>query len=144
MSNWFRGKRILIVEDHYIVASHLETELLHHNAIPVGPAGSVGDALSLMLSTHVDAAILDVDLMTENSLPLADVLVRRGTPFVFLSKPPTNWIPTRYRDLVLNKPPELSVVAQLFSRLSETRQDNVIPFGAYRGREAEGDHPQSY
>lgn len=81
--------------------------------------------------------------MTESSLPLADVLVRRGTPFVFLSKPPTNWIPTRYRDLVLNKPPELSAVAQLFARLSETHQDNVIPFDAYRGREVGGDQPHS-
>ncbi len=79
----FAGKRILVVEDEMIVAMLIEDILMDNGAIVVGPAARVNKALDLLGSETVDAALLDVNLAGENTMPVAQELRRRGIPFAF-------------------------------------------------------------
>ena len=58
-------------------------------------------------------AILDVNLNGEPILPVADVLVARGTPFVFATGYGERGLPEPYRDRpTLNKPFQLDRLKQ--------------------------------
>lgn len=76
------GRRVLIVEDDYFLASELAATLTWAGAEVVGPVANVRDGLAA-LDRAPDIATLDVQLGDETSLRLADELVRRGIPFVF-------------------------------------------------------------
>ncbi|MCQ4190789.1 response regulator [Methylocystis suflitae] len=81
------GRRILIVEDEYIIAADL-AQLLEGLGAKVGPAGSVADALALIArQPAIDVALLDVTLGSEKIFPVADVLQARGVAFVFATGP---------------------------------------------------------
>jgi CheY-like chemotaxis protein len=78
------GRRILIVEDEYIIAADLAQLLEGLGVTVIGPVGSVADALALLAGEPaIDAAVLDVTLGTEKIFPVADALRARGVPFVF-------------------------------------------------------------
>jgi len=79
----FAGKRILVVEDEMIVAMLIEDILMDGGATVVGPAARVAKALDLLGTESVDAALLDVNLAGENTMPVAEELRRRGIPFAF-------------------------------------------------------------
>jgi len=79
----FAGKRILVVEDEMIVAMLIEDILMDGGATVVGPAARVNKALDLLGTESVDAALLDVNLAGENTMPVAEELRRRGIPFAF-------------------------------------------------------------
>lgn len=91
----FGGKRLLIVEDEYLIASALAEFLKVRGADIVGPVGSVRQALALIERTLPDAAVLDVNLGSEQVYPVADVLIDRAVPFVFA---------TGYDQLVMRRP----------------------------------------
>jgi len=83
----FKGLRLLVVEDDYFIAVELAHSLERLGADIVGPAGSVADALEL-LGAHagkLDGAVLDIHLGEELVFPVADALMARGLPFVFLT-----------------------------------------------------------
>jgi CheY-like chemotaxis protein len=76
------GKRILLVEDEFIVAAMLEDVLRGLGAVVVGPAYRLGQGLRLAQEEAIDVAILDVNIEGERSDPIADALAGRGIPFV--------------------------------------------------------------
>src|SRR3954465_8220409 len=92
--NGLAGKRLLVVEDEYMVADDLAGGLGEEGAEVVGPAGTVEDALELVQLNRgrLDGAVLDVNLRDERVYPVADVLASRGVPFVL---PPGNEGPTK-------------------------------------------------
>ena len=75
--------RILLVEDDPIIAIMLEGMLHELKCDVVGPVGSVTAAFRLLSSKPIDGAVLDWNLGGETSLPVAEELMRRTTPFVF-------------------------------------------------------------
>jgi DNA-binding response OmpR family regulator len=80
-----RGRRILVVEDEYLLASALAEWLELMDMSVVGPAASIADALSLIARENIDFAIVDVNLRGTMSFPVAEALAARGVPFVFAS-----------------------------------------------------------
>lgn len=82
---WVCGRRILVVEDEYILAMEIGNSLLALGAIVLGPMGRVPDVLAFLETAEPapDAAILDVNLVGEMVYPVADALITRGIPFVF-------------------------------------------------------------
>lgn len=76
------GARLLVVEDQFLLAEDIVETLTEQGAIVVGPVGQLGAALALAASEQLDAAILDVDLGGHSSSPVAEVLERRGVPYV--------------------------------------------------------------
>ena len=76
------GKRILLVEDEFIVAAMLDNILTGLGAVVVGPAYRLGDGLRLAKEEAIDVAILDVNIEGERSDAIADTLAARSIPVV--------------------------------------------------------------
>ncbi|MBW6531756.1 response regulator [Sphingomonas sp. RRHST34] len=111
------GRRLLVCEDEFYVAVRLERALLDAGA-NVTLFASLAPALAhAEREDSPDAALLDINLRGELSFPLADTLLARGVPVIFLSGYDTATIPPAYRDVArLQKPVTL---AQLTGRLGE-------------------------
>ena len=91
------GRKILIVEDEYLIADDLATLLREANAEVVGPAASLPRAVRLAGDTEqIDAAVLDINLRGVNVFPLADELRQRNIPILFLTGYGENSIPVDY------------------------------------------------
>ena len=82
-----RGRRILIVEDDFLVAHVVAEELADAGAETLGPIGWLDEALGFLgrEGASVDAVVLDVNLHGQTSYPIADALAACGVAFVFVS-----------------------------------------------------------
>lgn len=80
-----QGRRILVIEDDYLVAEIVTQMLEDAGAVVLGPFGWRDEALDFISSNHadVDAALLDVNLHGHVSYPIADALIARHIHFVF-------------------------------------------------------------
>lgn len=80
-----RGRRILVVEDDYLLGQVLIDFLEEAGAEIVGPIGWVEEALAAIENgaRDIDAAVLDINLHGAKSYPIADALAERSVPFVF-------------------------------------------------------------
>ena len=76
------GLPILIVEDEAFIAMDLAEAIEHVEGQPVGPVTTVAEALELLKTETVEAAILDANLIDRDVTPLALALIERGVPFV--------------------------------------------------------------
>jgi CheY-like chemotaxis protein len=77
------GKRILVVEDEFLISAMVEDMLTELGAEIVGPAATISKALSLAEAADIDAALLDINVRGSRIDPVAAVLTARGIPFVF-------------------------------------------------------------
>lgn len=95
-----RNRLILVVEDEYVVAQDIQSELEAAGAEVLGPAPTVTDALTLLAgSAALDAAILDVNLKGELVFPVAAALRKRDVPFVFVTGYEWWMLPTAYTNV---------------------------------------------
>ena len=78
-----RNKTLLVVEDQLIIALDLEMVLRDQGAANVHVVGTAEDGLRVIASTKFDAAVLDVNLGSSTSFPVARELLRLGIPFIF-------------------------------------------------------------
>ncbi|MDQ1156008.1 DNA-binding response OmpR family regulator [Sphingomonas sp. SORGH_AS 950] len=115
------NRRILIVEDEYMLAQDLQLELEEAGAIVIGPEASVPSALSrIEQEDRIDAVILDVNLGGQFAFPVADALTARHIPFIFASGYEDDVVKSRYPDVVNCAKP--FVARQLLHSL-----ENVLP-----------------
>jgi CheY-like chemotaxis protein len=92
-----RDRRILVVEDEYLIAMNLQDGLENAGSVVLGPVPSVEKAIKKIESEpHIDAAVLDVNLGGALAYPVADLLVARKIPFVFTSGYEDNVLRSRY------------------------------------------------
>jgi CheY-like chemotaxis protein len=75
--------KILIVEDDALIAMLLEDMLSELSYEIAGVAGGVAAAMALAERVAFDAAILDVSLAGDSSLPIAKLLDEKGKPYIF-------------------------------------------------------------
>lgn len=81
-----QGKRILIVEDEYLIARQVRRVIETNGATVAGVVGTVADALRIIDGDGgIDAAVLDVNLAGERVTPVAQRLADAGVPFLFSS-----------------------------------------------------------
>ena len=93
-------RRILVVQDQYMLAEDPQRDLERLGIVVIGPAPSATIALRLIAATPVlNGAILDIDLQGKPSFPVADVLRARGIPFVFTTSHEVSILPVAYRDV---------------------------------------------
>jgi CheY-like chemotaxis protein len=96
-STALRDRRILIVEDEYLIATTLSDALEAAGSVIVGPVPSVDKAIKKIESEpQIDAAVVDVNLGGEFAYPVADTLLARHIPFVFTSGYENHILRTRY------------------------------------------------
>lgn len=118
MATGLAGKRILVVEDEYFIASDLKRALIGAGAEVIGPTGEVAKGVELVVTDGIDAAVLDVNLEIADSYPIADALMARGTPFLFLTGYDGWAVPEGYRDAPrMTKPFQMEAVLLRVSEL---------------------------
>jgi len=77
------GKRVLLVEDQFVIALDAEQILLENGAAEVDLAATLDEALRSIAEQPPDVAVLDVNLGAGTSLAVADRLAELGAPFIF-------------------------------------------------------------
>lgn len=91
------GARILVAEDEFLLASLLEQDLISAGCLVVGPFTQVGKAMQAANDEQLNLAILDINLNGEMSYSLADELLLRGVPLIFLTGYGSTVLPERFR-----------------------------------------------
>jgi CheY-like chemotaxis protein len=98
-------KRILVVEDEFLIALDIAGVLEQAGIVVIGPAGTVGDALQAIDGAEVHGALLDAHLAGEPVTRIADALKARGIPFAFVSGYGREQLPQAHRGALLVKKP---------------------------------------
>ena len=111
------GKRILIVEDEPLIALDLESTVIDHEGIVVGPIRSIAQATLIAKTEAIDGAILDLRLGGELALSVAECLCARKIPFVIHSGQADTTLPRNWPAVpMISKPaPPEKVIALLFT-----------------------------
>jgi CheY-like chemotaxis protein len=116
------GRRILVVEDEFLIRMLLEDMLAELGYVLAGVAGRVDEATELVKSVEFDLAILDVNLDGHDVYPVADLLSQRGKPFVFVTGYGGRGLPEAYsKYTVLQKPFQFEELSKTLAQLVPAR-----------------------
>ncbi|MGP1346414.1 MAG: response regulator [Phycisphaerales bacterium] len=102
-------KRVLLVEDEFLVALSIKTMLENMGFEVIGPAASIEDAMRMLDDAAVDAAVLDINIIGGTSVPIARLLQVQSRPFVFVTgyQSPSHLLPNGLKSITrLTKPVE--------------------------------------
>ena len=118
------AKRVLIVEDEFLVAMLLEDLLTEMGHQVIGTFAQVDEAMKFANQADVNFAILDINLAGATSSPVAEILRRRGIPFLFASGYGSTGLASAFEnELTLQKPYEPAelerVIAEASARVSD-------------------------
>jgi CheY-like chemotaxis protein len=78
-------KRVLVLEDNFIIALEAEDILKSLGVEHVEIASNVADAQALIAEQSFDFALLDINLGSQTSFDFAGLLIERGMAFGFVS-----------------------------------------------------------
>lgn len=105
---------MLIVEDEPLIAMQLEELLTEFRCLCASVTG-VAQSFEMLEKIHFNAAFLDLNLGGQSSLPVAEALRARGTPFAFI---------TGYADAEL--PSELAAVPIIAKPFTEVEVERCL------------------
>ena len=91
------GRRVLIVEDEAMIAGWIESILRKGGWSIVGPIATLERALATIERERFDAALLDIRINGHDAYAVADVLMKRRIPFIFVSGFTRKQMPAAYR-----------------------------------------------
>ena len=113
------GKRVLVVEDEVLLALTLEDHLRDFGWVVVGPYHDLETALEAAGAEAFDCAILDVNLNGEMVFPLAENLIDRAIPFLFVTGYAPGNLPAHLRSVPrVAKPYEGAVLIQALADIA--------------------------
>jgi CheY-like chemotaxis protein len=97
--------RILVVEDEFLIRMLLEDMLADLGYEVAAAVGTIAEASDVAATADINAAVLDVNLDGQEIYPVAEILAKRGLPFVFVTGYGENSLTPPYRDRpALQKP----------------------------------------
>jgi CheY-like chemotaxis protein len=109
------GNRLLLVEDEALTGMMMSDMLTELGFDVIGPFGRVADAMAAVGREEFQAAVLDVNLDGEMVYPVADAVLARGVPFVFVTGYSAEGIDRRFAQVpVLQKPIERQMLQSVF------------------------------
>lgn len=79
------SRRVLIVEDEAFIAFLLADQMAELGYTIVGPAFSLEEARRFATTSHIDLALLDFSLHGKIADEIADILIGRQIPFLFVT-----------------------------------------------------------
>lgn len=110
-----QNNKILVVEDESLVAMEIVNFLGSLGFDVVGPCATLSDALQTAESQDFDGAILDINLAGDLVYPLADLLVERQKPFVFVTGYRAESVEQRFLKIpILQKPIDRNLLTEIF------------------------------
>ena len=114
--------RVLVVEDEYLIRMLLEDMLDELGYGVVAAVGTISEASHIATSGEFNAAILDVNLDGQEIYPVADILAKRGLPFVFVTGYGERSLPEPYRGRpALQKPFQAEQLKRMLAELLPSR-----------------------
>ncbi len=112
------GRRILVVEDDYYLATDTSRALRGAGAEVVGPCATEDDAWAELNDRRPDAVVVDINLGQGPSFKLAETLTDRGIPFVFTTGYDAEVIPAKFEGIErLQKPIQLRQIVGAIAKL---------------------------
>lgn len=112
-------RRVLVVEDEVIVALLVEDMLAELGHEVVGLATSLEEAMRLAGTLAIDLAILDINLDGRASFPVAELLARRGVPFLFATGYAARVLEPEWRHSpILHKPFQVQELRRIIASLA--------------------------
>jgi CheY-like chemotaxis protein len=113
--------RILIVEDESLIRMLLEDMLTDLGYSVAAAVGTIAEASKVAQEGEFDVAILDVNLDNDPIYPVADILAKRGLPFVFVTGYGERSLAEPYRDRpALQKPFQAEQLEKTLANLLAT------------------------
>ncbi|MCC6913401.1 MAG: PAS domain-containing protein [Rhodospirillaceae bacterium] len=108
-----KGRKVLVVEDDYYMASDAARALQGAGAAVVGVCPTEDAALAALDREHPELVVLDINLGPGASFKLAALLKERGIPFIFVTGYDEQAIPSEF-DAVprLQKPVDLRALVR--------------------------------
>jgi CheY-like chemotaxis protein len=91
-----QGRRVLVVEDEFLVAMDIELMLGELGCEVLGPLADLASALRAAREETLDLALLDVNIAGEPVTTVAEALAERALPFVFCTGYQAENLPSRY------------------------------------------------
>ena len=92
------ARKVLIVEDDYLIASQLAVAIQCDGFAVVGPVDTAGSAVRRIDEEALDGALLDIRLREGNAVDVARALRAHGVPFVIVSGYSRDTLPTELKD----------------------------------------------
>ena len=93
------GKKVLIVEDDFLIAQDLGTVLRAAGYAVCGTVASSAAALQFLGGAErPDGVLLDVSLSDRDASPVARLLVSQGVPFMLVTAYERKQLPSALRD----------------------------------------------
>lgn len=123
-------KRVLIVEDEFLIADEIAYDFESYGVEVVGPVSTVARAMDVIASgLLLDGAVIDIDLEDDKAFPVVDALRERGVRCIFVTGCDLDVIPPAYHDIPLcQKPVSPSEIARsLFQLTSPEAVPEVSP-----------------
>jgi CheY-like chemotaxis protein len=109
------GNRILLVEDEILVAMMMRDILGELGFSVIGPFSRLSEAMVAAVHDEIDGGIVDVNLGGEFVYPVADVLVARNIPFVFVTGYGVESIDERFGAVpIIKKPVQRQALQKIF------------------------------
>jgi PAS domain S-box-containing protein len=107
--------RVLLVEDEALVGIMIQECLTEFGFQIVGPVCTASDALAAAKHDQFDAAILDINLADGSVYQVAEILVERHVPFIFVTGYDSAGVDSRFNEVpVLQKPIERQTLQRIF------------------------------
>lgn len=91
------GRRVLIVEDRFLIAAELADQVRRMGGRVIGPSPDLESAEAILAREGADLALLDINLRDEDVYPLARQLEAAGVPFMFLTGYEGEALPAHWR-----------------------------------------------
>lgn len=79
------GLRLLVVEDEFLIADHIEEQLESFGCEVVGPVATIDEAIAVIREGGLHGVLLDTNLRGESSAPVAAALLGTDIPFVVVT-----------------------------------------------------------
>jgi CheY-like chemotaxis protein len=110
--------RILVVEDEFLIRMLLEDMLADLGYEIAAAVGTIAEASKAATTADIHAAVLDVNLDGQEIYPVADILAKRGKPFVFVTGYGEGGLIDPYRDRpALQKPFQIEQIKAVLAKL---------------------------
>ncbi len=132
-----RGNRVLLIEDEILVAMMMRDILTELGLTVVGPFSRLSEAMIAAVHENIDGGIIDVNLGGEFVYPVADVLVAREIPFVFVTGYGVESIEGRFGHVpIIKKPVQRQALQKIFVPIDGEQAVKVASHRSSTGRES--------
>ena len=107
--------RVLLVEDEALVAMMIQETMTEFGFQVIGPVSTASEALAAARNSQFEAAVLDINLGDGMVYTVAEILSKRGVPFVFVTGYDAESVDSRFAGVpVLQKPIERNMLQKVF------------------------------